>query len=488
MSAIQFLTDLIPRRFRRASTLSFIALSLLWSCSQQPTLRPQTGLTQVPAQIRVLLDKTATLDKSKNYKDLIADVEKDPSNPEPIYNLGYNHMQSALKSHALDEHDLAISYLSEALTIVPGNQSVLNALYAIYYEDTLREQPMGYENALKVFNQLPESSRNQLNPPSVARYVVETLNQQKTKQRNRQALRDILLTAIKEQPRNDVSYYQLARLYAEDRYYPMAIATLRLGLEQAPKSIDLIKYTASYYEERAESTGCNYEHTSYIQSANDYYKKAVALEPENPKYHYDLARTAMDLNLAHVSRYEMQLANELKVNPAGLMTAAQFSSIMGNHKEATALLQSALKQGYETKDSGFHEIYMNQGDWQNAAKGYAAYVKNLNKYSVYDLIKSDIIAKQAGTSPFIVNQKISLGSDWEESLFNFWNFKISDTDLKKSAKNLCEKTEYLFYSGYRDLMNNKKELAQSKFRETINQPVPRFIERPLARVFLESGK
>lgn len=493
LNSKHFLTNSTKRNLQLTAKKIVAALlmaSVITSCSQQPHKgnRSQVRGVVVPAHIKILLDKTSQLDKAKSYQTAIAEIEKDPSNPEHLYNLGYDLMQITLKNHTDAEHDLALSYMNEALNIVPGNQSVLNALYAIYYEDALRSKPGAFEQALAVFQALAESSQAQLNPPSLTRYVVETLAQEKSKQRDRQKIREILLTAIKEQPRNDISYYQLARLYAEDHYYPLAIATLKLGLERNPKSIGLLKYTASYYEERAEATGCNYEHTIYIQHASNYYKKAIALDPENPKYHFDLARTSMDLSQIQLSLYEMQLANSLKINPAGLMTAAQFSSVAGKHVDATKLLQEALQQGYEIKDSGFHEIYMNQGDWQTAAKGYAAYIKSLNKFSVYDLIKSDIIANQAKVSPLVVNQKISLSNDWEENLYKFWNFKISDAELKQSAKNVCQKTEYLFYTGYRDLMSNKKDIALVKFKEAAKQPAPRFIERPLANILLKENQ
>ncbi len=56
--------------------------------------------------------------------------------------------------------------------------------------------------------------------------------------------------------------------------------------------------------------------------------------------------------------------------------------------------------------------------------------------------------------------------------------------FKQAANNRCERTEYFFYSGYRDYRAGKTVAAKANFSAALQQNTYRFIERPLARHFL----
>ncbi len=239
------------------------------------------------------------------------------------------------------------------------------------------------------------------------------------------------------------------------------------------------------YEKRADANGCNYEHSSDIANAAKYYKLAIPLKPTEQTLHYNLSRTLFDQNLNNIGLHEADIALELEANKIDLAIAAQNYSMLGNNQKANALLGRAMDSGYTINETGYHEIFMNEGDWKTAAKGFSAYINNRTTYSVYDLIKSDIIAQQSQQKPWIVNKKISLNNDWEENLFKYWDTKITADELKKSAHTSCEKTEYYFYTGYQDYRDGKIELAKSKFSAALDQNTYRFIERPLARYFLQ---
>lgn len=448
-----------------------------------------SGLTHaavIDKGLAALFDESRAITQSPVMIKFIAEATAEPDNPERLYNLGYNHMQVGINNHDARELKLATQYLTRILAMVPGNQSVLNALYNIYYDDTFNNRYLtAYDNARDTWSQLTDSTRLTMNPPSLSHYAATLIWQEKNRQPDRQQLRNILLRATQENPQNDKAYIQLAKLYNEDHYFALALATLKLGAENITNSADLYKTIGMTYELRAEANNCNYEHRSDIANSAKYYKLAVPLKPDDAQLHYNLAYAFFDQNLRQLGLNETGLALELGKQLEDLAVNAQHYSMLGMHSKANSLLNMALSQGYSTAEAGVHEIYMNQGDWQNAAKSFDSYLKSRNSYTVYDLIKSDIIARETQQRPLIVNQKISLGTDWEEALFNFWSAKISSEDLKKQAHNTCEKTEYYFYTGYRDLSEGQSALAKSKFTAALNQNTYRFIERPLARLFLQ---
>jgi hypothetical protein len=426
------------------------------------------------------------LNSSTTVSQLIQTALKDPSNSEPLYSLGYLHMQSGISSKNIQELQLAETYLTEVLVQFPGNQSVLQALYNIYYDDTLHSRSENsFNKATAIFTQLPEALRPEMNPPSLAKFGATAVQQEKDHQPNRQALRDILLQAIRESPQTDNAYIQLARLYREDHYFALAIATLKLGAENIASSADLYQAIADTYTKRSDVNGCNYEHTSDIHNAGKYYQLAVPLKPDDQALHFALSQSFLDQNLHQLGLNEAKIALDLKASRESISLNAQNLSTLGYHDQALALLQQAIEQGYSLSDAGYHEIYMNQGDWKNAAMGFSNYIKNREKFSVYDLIKSDMIAQQAQVQPWLISKKVSISNTWEQALFNYWAARMSADDLKKLANTRCEKTEYYFYTGYRDLLAGNKAQADSKFTAAINQNTFRFIERPLARYFLQ---
>ena len=470
-----------------------LALSLLSGCATQSSTKTgskPSAQHSHPASTKFadLFRESSALNKSNQVRALLKQAEQDPDSPEALYNLGYAHMQSAAATKNTAEQVLAIKYFAEVQQKVPGNQSVLNALYTIYYGNIFdSSEPDAFAKAKAIYLQLPDTARANLNPPSLARYAQGMQWQEKNHETNHQELRNLLLQATQENPHSDTAYIQLARLYTEDRYFSLAIATLKLGNESIPASFDLFKAIANTYDKRAQVNGCNYEHESDIANAAKYYQLAIPLKPEEPLMHFELAQSLFDQNRYQMGMNETFIGQELSKQPEDLATIAQSYSMLGLNQQATQFLQAAVSKGYEINNTTYHEVYMNQGDWKNAAAGFDAYLKARTEYSVYDLIKSDIISRQAQVAPWLVNKKIALGSDWEEKLFDYWSAKISADDLQKAAHTSCEKTEYYFYTGYRDFSTGKIAQAKSKFTAAINQNTYRFIERPLARYFLQSN-
>lgn len=468
----------------------FILLLICGGCSVQTTVDTKTSLAPIVSTHKMAsyFQESRKLNNSDTVNQLIQTAQQDANNTEPLFSLGYLHMQNGISTKNARELQLAEAYLTEVLTQFPGNLGVLKALYNIHYDNTLRNRsPDAFEKAKNTFMQIGQSSHQDMNPPSLAKFGATAIQQERDRQINHQVLREILLDAIHESPQTDTSYIQLARIYHEDRYFALAIATLKLGAENISDSAELYQAIADTYTRRAEMNGCNYEHTSDIHNASKYYQLAVPLKPDDQALHFALSQAFFDQNLNQLGLNEASIARGIKASSESISLNAQNLSTLGYHQKAVVLLQQAVGLGYSTGDVGYHEIYMNKGDWKNAAAGFSSYVKSREKFSVYDLIKSDMIAEQAQVQPWPISKKVSVNSAWEQALFNYWGARMSADDLKKLAHNRCEKTEYYFYTGYKDLLAGNKTQANTKFTAAINQNTYRFIERPLARYFLEKN-
>lgn len=490
-------------RKKIASLLILVPL-LLSGCTApngiKPAGTPQTDIRKmndkkvavaVPSNAHKMSSQLMSSQKTNSNPLVVTLIKKalaDPKNTEPLYGLGYLHMESGISNKNASELELAEVYLKEVLTQFSGNQAVLQALYNVYYDNTLRSRtPSAFENAKAIFVQIPESGRDKLNPPSLAKYAAALLQQEKNRQSDRQALREILLAAIQESPQTENAYIQLANLYSEDRYFPLAIATLKMGAENNQSSADLYKAIADTYVKRSEVNGCNYENPSDIHNSSKYYQLAIPLRPEDQALHTALSQAFFDQNRNQIGLHEAQLAVDIKPTKESISLKAQHLSTLGYNVQALTLLQAAVEKGYNLSEAGYHEIFMNQGDWKKAAEGFNTYVKSRTKFSVYDLIKSDIIAQQAQLQPWPITKQIATNSKWEQALLNYWQARASADDLKKAALTRCEKTEYFFYTGYQDLQAGRTAQAHTKFKAAIDQNTYRFIERPLAAYFLQKN-
>ena len=422
---------------------------------------------------------------------LIADLEqqlvKDPNNPELHYKLGYAYIAQAEKSKSAADRKQAIREFRKVLKLVPGNQNTLTALYNIYYDDVVKGDNKALEKAKTLFSQLSPQAREQLNPPSLAYFLQRYIVQKEAREKNPNELFDALLSATREQPTSDKAYVQLAKMYRTQGYYPLAIATLKQAEGNQVHSRDLYQTIAETYEDRAEASGCAYEHSDTLYRAARYYQKAIPFATDKAESHYQLAQMFIDNNHYQLALNEIAIVLELAPTAANYAWAAQSYSLLGREQHALELLDKAKQHGLAPSDTAYHEIYMNAGHWTQAAISFTEYVQAQTEISIYDSIKADIIADQTEWDFTTVtrNKKIAVRNEWEGAVYAYWTNKLNRQQFEKAASNRCERTEYYFYSGYRDYRAGKIQAAKQQFNAALQQKTYRFIERPLASHFLE---
>jgi hypothetical protein len=451
-------------------------LMLVSGCSQQP----HTG------QAATTKSTIAGASASTEIAALEAEVEQTPNNAELHYKLGLAYIVHAEKNKSARSRELAIKNFRKVLKLVPGNPTTLKLLYNIYYEDIVAGNEKAFAKASNIFHQLSAVTQTEVNAPSLGVFLHRYVAQNKSGKKNLPELYSALLAAIHEQPASDKAYIQLAKMYREENYFPLALATLKLGAEQITDSGDLYEAIANTYEARAEASGCSYETTAYVGDAIHFYQQAIPLAPESAELHYALARLYLDQNRYQLALHEASILVELEPTAENIAFSAQNYSILGKEQAAHRLLAQAKIQGLTASDSAYHEIYMNSGEWMKAALSFTDYLQAQKNISVYDVIKSDIIGQHADVdfTQLTPQKKLVFNSEWEAAVYAYWTNKMTRDQFKQAANNRCERTEYFFYSGYRDYRAGKIAAAKENFSAALQQNTYRFIERPLARHFL----
>lgn len=463
--------------------LIMIALTSIMGCAVQ---QPNTGLPDLDSNA---FDKllTATDSHADKLARLQAAAKVQPNNPEILYQLAIVWWEDAEETNSQISRDKALDYFNQVLTLAPGNAATLKAIYNVHYKNTLIQGKESLEKTQASYKTLDPETRHQLNPPSLALFIHTYILQSKAEQKNYPQLQQLLLDAIAEQPLSENAYIHLSSLYRSQGYYPMAIANLRLASEKITDSAELYSAIAKTYEGRAQSRGCTYENLTELSLAIDYYKRAIPLESENADLHFRLAQLYLDKNQYQLALNETRIMLELDPTPENLAFMAQQYSMHNDQAKAKTLLTKARREGLNEQDANIHEIYMNAGDWPAAAHTFTAYAKKQKYLSAYDAIKADIISQESkqDLATLIRDKEIHFSNDWEAAVFAFWTNKITRQQLAKQANNRCERTELFFYSGYRNLISGNHHIAKQELAAAIQENTYRFIERPLARHFLD---
>lgn len=470
------------------AVLVLLCSALLGACSQQtikPLQEPELPATNVDVNTN----------SSVLIRNLQQQLTQDPNNPEVHYKLGFAHtaaaeqLKTAEPEKSAEQRKQAIKEFRKVLELVPGNEATLTALYNIYYDDVVKGKSEPLKQAKTIFAQLSAGARAELNPPSLALFLQRYIAQKESANKEPNELFDALLSATREQPTSDKAYIQLAKMYRSMGLYPLALATLKQAEANQVQSRDFFQTLAETYEERAEASGCSYELTQSLYSAASYYQKAMPLGADKAELHYQLAQSFIDNNHYQLALNELDIVLEIAPSAENYAWAAQTYSMLGKHQRAFSLLEKATQQGLSASDTAYHEIYMNAGDWQKAAVTFTEYLQAQREISVYDAIKADIIRDQTewDFSRIARGKKMAVRNEWEGAVYAYWINKINRQQLQQAANNRCELTEYYFYSGYRDYRAGKTPAARQNFQAALQQNTYRFIERPLASLFLQKN-
>lgn len=458
------------------------------------TMSESSNLTEAAIK-QIKLDyqrkkQSAELKKATAKTEAILAAEKardaDSGNPETWYNLGMVYWEDYQKTDRRFSHDQALTTFDSLLKMVPGNVSTIKAIYNIHYRDLVTGDLGAFDRAQNYFNQLNKENQNTLNPPSLAKYIFLYYEQRKKENFDYSLLQNTLLQAIQEQPYSDASFIQLAKLYTNQSYFPLAIATLKYGAEFNPESVDLLKNIASTYESRASADGCHYVNLDWINRASRYYLQAIPLQSQEADLHLKLARSFMDRNMPRLAAHEIQLLLEIRPSANNYAFAAHNYALMGKNEMASQYLDSAKTAGLLASDSAYHEVYMLSGDWLKAALSFTDYVQSQKRLNVYDAIKADILSQQSkiNLTPLVAKKQVDYVNDWQTLIHAWWQGKMTEEKLQLVVTNKCEQAELFFYSGYKAMLAGDLTKAKSAFNKTIDQNTYRFIERSLAKRFL----
>jgi len=346
------------------------------------------GATILPAQPALAAQSAA-----KPQAPAAAPSTADPGRGEAYYYFTMGHLreqQFEVTSNAASAQE-SIEYYKKALELAPGSAVVLEGLAEIYAKTQhIRDAVIQAQAALKIDPANLEAHR------LLARIYVRTLgdmNAGEVRQENLAKAVEQFEALVKLDPMDAYSALWLARLYRFENRHTEAEAVLRgivqrnpdsgPALEQlsqllidqgrSPEAVELLKRAAGddSSPDAYDLLGSAYTQSRDFARAEEAYRKAVEIDPDDPDHRRGLAQALLaQRKYAGALEQYRKLAQADSGNAENYVRMAQINRRLGQFDEAAANLQQAQHLSPGNVEIIYNEalLYQDQGRYADAVK------------------------------------------------------------------------------------------------------------------------
>lgn len=412
-------------------------------------------------------------------------VQAQPGNPELRYQLASQYRQLAVEARQRQYRELAVQHFNGVLAIVPDHVPSLLMLYSMHYGGVVVDLGEQEETTLReIFARLPEDTRKEMQPPSLASFMREHIRQAIRGEQQPERLLPFLADAIAEQPYSEIAYMTLSEIHSDAGRVPLAIAVLQQGVERVPESGRMHAYLAEIYENRATESDCMYEDLYEVQQALHHYRQAVQSDPEQATWRWGLSDTYRRLGLTPMALNELQVAWQLEPVEHMLFDLSGHYLLLGDREAARSWLERIDSDLQQSAPASYQELLMFHGQWQDAAEVAQKALARSSSLTGYRYLYADLARVEAGwTSAPWQNVEIELEGEWQAQLVQAWRESQPEA-LLASASNSCERTEAHFFMGYAQYRAGDYAAAEQSFIAVRQEPTYGYVEHKLAEQFL----
>lgn len=487
----------------------WVVLGLLYGCAAPRSVKtasipavqiPSSDELTLPWQAAESTTAQAWQAQQRQYLALLAD---DANHPDAHSQLAELYFKQYITQKNTDFQNWALYHAQKALNNKPGDLTLLAAYYRLLYTQLRMEGDKQALASLQAFYAgLPLAARSSFYPPSLAFYLYR-LEQDKNNRDDtrRSELKAILMQALKEQPGNALIHVQLSRYYFDARHIDVGFAMLHQAQRLEPNNPQVVLALAEAYRARAQRTECVYEHLDDIKRSTQFYKQLLtpAVNDEDgaspqtpgPQVHWGLMINYAHLGLAPLSIREGDLAITAETPAINKWLFANYLTYQNQPKRAQALFWAAQQQLNTIPTRALVEHYLLQGQWQQAAQAFSAYIADNDQPSVTDLLLASMIQVELQDKSVSVqtlwrtSKKAVFFNAFDEALAKFWRGELTEADFAAQIKSACQQSEYEFYVGYLHLLNNRVAKARESFELAKAHPQPINFEVQMAARFLQ---
>ncbi len=447
----------------------------------------------------LLLAGCATIDDKKaaindQESQLLQLLQTDPGNPQLISELGEFYFERYNQGKSVNDLRKAIDYFEKLTAAVPDHLGMQIRLYDAYYRLAVSGDEDAGLKTKKLFLLLPEQIRGSVNPPSLALYFSDLIKAYKFGTVDHVALRQRLLDAAAEQPKNSATYRIIAKGYQDDEHQDLAIATLLQALKHEPEDGNSMKALGQLYLKRAFGGGCPYEPSSKginsdLKKAAKHLSSAIKYLPDDIELRSTLSSLYEMMNLTPLSVNQAQAALRIEATADTRMNLADVLTTAEHYEEARDMYLQLIAEGIDNAYLQIAYLYFYQGDWQNAVNAIDQYIGRTAEQNFYALLMKSVAEYEILGVSFsrekFRHETIGIeATDWESNLGSYWLKDMDEDELISNAKNVCQRSEADFYIGYNYFKEGNLLEAKSHFEQILNNHVYDYVEYKMARFLL----
>jgi Tfp pilus assembly protein PilF len=387
---------------------------------------------------------------------------------------------------------LALHHAQKALDAKPGDFNATAAYYKIMYTQVREEgAPETLARLKKYYANLPAHFRVNFFPPTLAFYLfqIEHTANERSGAKN-QELKTLLLDALKEQPRNPLIHLQLSRYYFDANQIEVAFAMLKHAYRLEPTNTQVLLALADSYRTRAQRSACVYDNLDDIKASSQFYKQLLSQQATDAQIHWGLMVDYAHLGLAPLSLREGEQFSSAQANPAYRWVWATFLTYQGQAEKAETVFAAARAQLQKVPSRALVEHHLLRGQWKQAGTAFTDYIASNERPGVTDLLLASMIEAESQDKSLTIaslwrtEKKAAFFSRFDEALAKFWRGELDEAQFAKEVENSCQQSQYDFYVGYLNLLNNRVAKAREHLEKVGKQPQPMQFEVRMATQFL----
>jgi tetratricopeptide (TPR) repeat protein len=411
-----------------------------------------------------------------------AQLKEQPNNPSLLIEIGQRYRQLFEITHKSHYRKHSIDYLKRYMITDTHNPEVQLSLYYSLYSQTLESgKKEDHSKLSKLFNGMTPLTKQRTNPPALAEFLSRS-----TANKDFNTKTSLLKRAIQEQPNATHPYVYLYGMYASKGHDTLALSVLKQGVDLNPLNTYLKSMLAYSYLRLGETKICTGKQASPIQKSIYIYNELVKNAPKNGIYRLNLADAYSAIGENRLALVHYKASIKLVPNEDALWGAGYTYILLGNLEKAGKMFTEALKLD-NTTNQDIGDLEFINGDYIKAKQVYKK-AKLAFTNDVYINLKHQISADLSQNKSSTPLTYIKNMTDWEKTLYDYYNRKLKNEELIGYAKDACELTEAYFLQAIIAKQQKNQEEFKMYLEKVAEQKVYSYSEYLMAKGILNKMK
>ncbi|EAR62155.1 tetratricopeptide repeat protein [Neptuniibacter caesariensis] len=405
------------------------------------------------------------------------------------FDLAREYLKTAEKTDDIQYVYMAVEEMEIFSTKEPQHLEGLIARYQLYYDLAGRGDVIMANKLRMLFDKLPDEVIKNVNPPTLAKAVYKVRTEGFS---DAYGLRRLLKKSIKEQPHSVTAHIMLAKLYAYDERYNLAVPLMAKVTEMQPENGKLAKLYADMLVDSVEKD-CLYREQAPYKEALVQLRKSLKANPEDPKVHAEIARIYSNIGRTNLSLNAYKKYDKLKNDADSKADLVSAYVEAGKPDSARVLIEKQIAKNDVSPYFYEHSarFYFMEGEIEHASEMWNKMFESTDRFGFYDVLAYSYINEKLNGHDIAMAafepQSNRYRGKWQKHLRDYRLGEITKPELFLEASNACELTEANYAAALDAWLNGNDVLNQKHLQEVVDKKIYGFVEYIAAKHMLANN-